>query len=99
VRDEAHRFAITAHRRRRSKGMTVSALDQIPGLGPSRQAALLAAFGSVRKLREATLDEVAAIPGFGPTTAAAVLQALTGEVASHEGPQDAPADRPGRIEA
>ncbi|MBU4213674.1 MAG: excinuclease ABC subunit UvrC [Actinobacteria bacterium] len=106
VRDEAHRFAITAHRRRRSKGMTVSALDQVPGLGPSRQAALLAAFDSVRKLREATLEEVAAIPGFGPTTAAAVLRALTGDDpppdTSHGGPDvpsDAPAGQPGRIEA
>ena len=51
VRDEAHRFAITYHRQRRSKGMTRSALDAVPGLGPARRAALLKHFGSVRKLK------------------------------------------------
>jgi excinuclease ABC subunit C len=76
VRDEAHRFAITYHRQRRSKGMTVSALDGVPGLGPSRRAALLKHFGSVRKLRAAGVDEIAALPGFGTRTATAVLAAL-----------------------
>ena len=78
VRDEAHRFAITYHRQRRSKGMTRSALDAVPGLGPARRAALLKHFGSVRKLRAADVDEIAALPGFGPRTAAAVLAALHG---------------------
>ena len=76
VRDEAHRFAITYHRQRRSKGMTSSELDAVPGLGPARRAALLKHFGSVRKLRAAEVDEIAALPGFGPRTAAAVLAAL-----------------------
>jgi excinuclease ABC subunit C len=79
IRDEAHRFAITYHRQRRSKGMTSSELDAVPGLGPARRAALLKHFGSVRKLRAADVDEIAALPGFGPRTAAAVLSALGGE--------------------
>ena len=78
VRDEAHRFAITYHRQRRSKGMTASALDGVPGLGPSRKTALLKHFGSVRKLRSADVDEIAALPGFGRRTATAVLAALQG---------------------
>jgi excinuclease ABC subunit C len=78
IRDEAHRFAITYHRQRRSKGMTASALDGVPGLGPSRKAALLKHFGSVRKLRAADVDEIAALPGFGRRTATAVLAALHG---------------------
>ena len=60
VRDEAHRFAITYHRQRRSTGMTVSELDAVPGLGPARRAALLKHFGSVRKLKAASADEIAA---------------------------------------
>lgn len=76
VRDEAHRFAIRHHRARRSKGMTVSALDAVPGLGPSRTAALLQHFGSVARLKAATVEEVAGVKGMGPTTAKAVLTAL-----------------------
>jgi excinuclease ABC subunit C len=78
VRDEAHRFAITYHRQRRSKGMTISELDAVPGLGPARRATLLKHFGSVRKLRAASADEIAAVPGFGPATASAVVTALGG---------------------
>ena len=78
VRDEAHRFAITYHRQRRSKSMVASELDGVPGLGPARKAALLKHFGSLRKLKAADLDEIAALPGFGPRTAAAVLDALHG---------------------
>ncbi len=76
VRDEAHRFAIRHHRQRRSKGMTVSALDAVPGLGPTRTAALLKHFGSVSRLKAATVDEVAQVKGMGPRTAHAVLTAL-----------------------
>jgi excinuclease ABC subunit C len=76
VRDEAHRFAITYHRQRRSAGMTASELDGVPGLGPARRQALLRHFGSVRKLRAAGVDEIAALPGFGARTAAAVVAAL-----------------------
>jgi excinuclease ABC subunit C len=78
VRDEAHRFAITYHRQRRSKGMVSSELDAVPGLGPARRAALLKHFGSLRKLKAADADAIAALPGFGPRTAAAVLAALHG---------------------
>jgi excinuclease ABC subunit C len=78
VRDEAHRFAITYHRQRRSKGMISSELDAVPGLGPARRGALLKHFGSVRKLKAASADEIAAVPGFGPATAAAVVAALGG---------------------
>jgi excinuclease ABC subunit C len=75
VRDEAHRFAITAHRKKRSKGMTVSALDTVPGLGPARSAALLKHFGSLKRLRAATAEEIATVPA---RTAAAVVAALAG---------------------
>ena len=78
VRDEAHRFAITAHRKRRSKGMTASVLDDVPGLGPARQAALLRHFGSVKRLKAASVEEIATVPGMGERTAAAVVAALTG---------------------
>ena len=80
LRDEAHRFAITYHRQRRSAGMTVSELDGVAGLGPARRSALLKHFGSVRKLRAAGVDEIAALPGFGARTAEAVVAALGGGV-------------------
>lgn len=76
LRDEAHRFAITAHRKRRSKGMTTSVLDGVPGLGPARQAALLRHFGSVKRLRAASAEEIASVQGMGDRTAAAVVAAL-----------------------
>ncbi|WP_380175756.1 excinuclease ABC subunit UvrC [Kineococcus sp. DHX-1] len=84
VRDEAHRFAITYHRSKRSKAMTTSALDGVPGLGQARKTALLRHFGSVKKLRSATAEEVAAVPGMGAKTAAAVVEALAGSSASAE---------------
>lgn len=76
VRDEAHRFAIKHHRARRSKGMTVSVLDDVPGLGPARRAALLEHFGSLTKLRAASVEELAAVRGMGARTAQAVHDAL-----------------------
>jgi excinuclease ABC subunit C len=76
VRDEAHRFAITHHRQRRSKAMTTSLLDEVPGLGPARQKALLRAFGSVKRLRTASVEEVASVQGIGPALAAVVVGAL-----------------------
>jgi excinuclease ABC subunit C len=76
VRDEAHRFAITHHRQRRSKAMTTSLLDEVPGLGPARQKALLRTFGSVKRLRTASVEEVASVQGIGPALAAAVVGAL-----------------------
>ncbi|CAN5410414.1 excinuclease ABC subunit UvrC [soil metagenome] len=76
VRDEAHRFAITYHRSKRSKRMTASALDSVPGLGEHRRKALVTHFGSVAKLKQASVEEITAVPGIGVTTAAAVLAAL-----------------------
>jgi excinuclease ABC subunit C len=77
LRDEAHRFAITSHRAKRSKDMTTSALDTVPGLGAVRRKALLKHFGSVKKIRAADAAEIAAVPGIGPQTAAAIVAALT----------------------
>ncbi|MEV7553347.1 excinuclease ABC subunit UvrC [Amycolatopsis sp. NPDC089917] len=79
LRDEAHRFAIRYHREKRSKRMQVSALDGVPGLGQARRTALIKHFGSVKKLREARLEEIEAVPGFGRRTAEAVVAALAGE--------------------
>lgn len=79
VRDEAHRFAITHHRNRRSKSMVESLLDDVPGLGEVRRRTLLRHFGSLRKLRTASLEELALVPGIGPATAAAIKTALAGE--------------------
>jgi excinuclease ABC subunit C len=76
VRDEAHRFAITFHRQRRSKRMTASALDNIAGLGETRRKALLRHFGSLKRLGQATPEEITEVPGIGRRTAEAVLTAL-----------------------
>jgi excinuclease ABC subunit C len=72
VRDEAHRFAITFHRQRRSKAMTASALDDIPGLGEVRRKALLRHFGSVKRLREASVEQIQEVPGIGVALAATI---------------------------
>jgi excinuclease ABC subunit C len=79
VRDEAHRFAITFHRQRRSKAMTASALDQIPGLGDTRRKALLRHFGSVKKVRAASEDQIREVPGIGPALAATIAQTLAAQ--------------------
>jgi excinuclease ABC subunit C len=76
VRDEAHRFAITFHRQRRSKRMTQSALDSVPGLGETRRKALLRHFGSLKRLAAATPEEIAEVPGIGRRTAESLLAAL-----------------------
>ncbi|WP_082963603.1 excinuclease ABC subunit UvrC [Mycolicibacterium peregrinum] len=78
VRDEAHRFAISYHRSKRSKRMTASALDSVRGLGEQRRKALVTHFGSVARLKEATVEEITAVPGIGVATAQAVLAALGG---------------------
>ncbi|HJE51834.1 MAG TPA: excinuclease ABC subunit UvrC [Tessaracoccus flavescens] len=78
LRDEAHRFAITHHRSRRAKHVVESVLDDVPGLGELRRKALLTYFGSLRKLRQATVDEIAEVPGFGPVLAASVKAAVAG---------------------
>ncbi|MEU4340784.1 excinuclease ABC subunit UvrC [Nocardia sp. NPDC023852] len=79
VRDEAHRFAITFHRSKRSRRMTASALDSVPGLGTARRSALVTHFGSVAKLKQATVEQITEVPGIGLATAKAVLAALQAE--------------------
>jgi excinuclease ABC subunit C len=76
IRDEAHRFAITHHRQRRSRSMVESVLDDVPGLGDVRRKVLLRRFGSLKRLRAASVDEIAAVPGFGQRTAEAIVGAL-----------------------
>ncbi|MBV9291000.1 MAG: excinuclease ABC subunit UvrC, partial [Frankiales bacterium] len=76
VRDEAHRFAITYHRQKRSRSMAQSVLDDVPGLGELRRKAILRAFGSVKRLKAASIDEIAQVPGVGRRTAEAVHAAL-----------------------
>ncbi|MCP3802296.1 excinuclease ABC subunit UvrC [Allokutzneria sp. A3M-2-11 16] len=76
VRDEAHRFAISYHRQKRSKRMTASALDGVSGLGDARKAALLKHFGSLKRLKAATVEQITEVPGVGRRTAEAVLAAL-----------------------
>jgi len=78
IRDEAHRFAITFHRQKRGKAMTVSALDGVPGLGESKRKALLAEFGSVKGIKAATLDELTGAKGIGPSLAAAIVRHFAG---------------------
>lgn len=80
MRDEAHRFGITHHRNRRSKSQTVSMLDSVPGVGPKTRDTLLTHFRSLKRVREADLDELAAV--VGPSKASIVFNAL------HEGAAD-----------
>jgi excinuclease ABC subunit C len=84
IRDEAHRFAITHHRSRRSKSMVESLLDDVPGLGEVRRKTLLKHFGSLKKLREAEVAEIALVPGIGPTTAAAIKDAVAAAATSRK---------------
>ncbi|MFE5582432.1 excinuclease ABC subunit UvrC [Kitasatospora sp. NPDC056531] len=77
VRDEAHRFAISYQRNKRSKRLTAGELDSVPGLGETRRQALLKHFGSLKKLRAATVDELCAVPGIGRRTAETVAAALS----------------------
>ncbi len=76
IRDEAHRFAITYHRKVRDKAGMESVLDSIPGIGPKRKKALLRKFGSLQGIREAPLDEIAATPGFTRALARRVLESI-----------------------
>lgn len=77
VRDEAHRFAIAFHRQRRSKAMTSSALDGIPGLGETKRKALLRHFGSVKRIRAASPVDLQAVSGIGPALAATIAAQLS----------------------
>ncbi|MDZ4654402.1 MAG: excinuclease ABC subunit UvrC [Coriobacteriia bacterium] len=76
IRDEAHRFAVEYHRELRSKAMTASVLDEVPGVGPKRKKVLLGHFGSLRKLREATVAQIAEVPGVNAIVATDVFAAL-----------------------
>ncbi|MCQ4618764.1 excinuclease ABC subunit UvrC [Corynebacterium sp. CCUG 70398] len=84
IRDEAHRFAITYHRQQRSKRMRASALDGIPGLGPARRSDLVKHFGSVKKLKAASAEEIEEVPGIGPKLAETVWQHLRKDPSSSE---------------
>ncbi|MFE1026235.1 excinuclease ABC subunit UvrC [Streptomyces sp. NPDC058818] len=109
VRDEAHRFAITYQRAKRAKRFRSSPLDDVPGLGETRKQALIKHFGSVKKLRSATIDQICEVPGIGRKTAETVAVALaratpaapavntaTGEIIDDEdGAPETTADAPG----
>lgn len=86
VRDEAHRFAVTFHRQRRSTAMTTSVLDGIPGLGPARRALLLKTFGSVKRLRAASEEDLITVPGIGATLARTIVSTLREGQASSDRP-------------
>ncbi|MGB3353322.1 MAG: excinuclease ABC subunit UvrC [Mycobacterium sp.] len=101
VRDEAHRFAISYHRSKRSKRMTASALDSVRGLGEHRRKALVTHFGSLARLKQASIDEITAVPGIGAATARAVLEALgvpaTDSAADSEAPAEVIGDDQSRV--
>jgi excinuclease ABC subunit C len=79
ARDEAHRFAVEYHRKLRSGGLEESALDEIPGIGEYRKTQLLVSFGSLSRLREAGVEEIAAVPGIGHRTAEKIYEHVHGE--------------------
>jgi excinuclease ABC subunit C len=76
LRDEAHRFAVTYHRRLRGQGQTASALDGAPGIGPARQKSLLQTFGSLQSIRRAAPEELAAAPGMNKAAATRLYEWL-----------------------
>lgn len=77
VRDEAHRFAVAYHRKKRARRALASPLDTVPGVGPARKRALLRRFGSLARLRRAGLEEIAATPGIGPSLAAKIKEQVS----------------------
>lgn len=90
IRDEAHRFAITFHRQKRSRRLTTSELDGVPGLGKTRRESLLRHFGSLRKLKAASVSELSQVSGIGPRLAEVIKTALAGSGS----PQVAASDEP-----
>jgi excinuclease ABC subunit C len=78
VRDEAHRFAIEYHRKKRERRALASPLDEVPGVGPTRKRALLRKFGSLARLSRASTEEIAATPGIGPSLAEEIAGRLRG---------------------
>ncbi len=86
IRDEAHRFAVEYHRELRRKAMTASVLDTVPGVGPKRRQTLLREFGSVKRMRQATVEQLAAVPGIPREVAEDLYAALRpiGDAAGRE---------------
>ena len=76
LRDEAHRFAITYHRDLRAQRSVRSAFDDLPGVGPKRKRELLKVFGSIKRVRDAPVEQIAAVPGIGPSLAARIKATL-----------------------
>ena len=85
MRDEAHRFAITYHRRLRNRIIRESALDEIPGIGPARKIQLLQRFGSVSRIAKASVEELCEVSGINPVMAEAILRAVTPGGGNHRG--------------
>ena len=79
LRDEAHRFAIGTHRQARSRGFTKSQLSEIPGIGPLRKKLLMKTFGSVQRVRQASLQDLLEVEGLGPAAAREVWRFFHGE--------------------
>ncbi|WP_234336210.1 excinuclease ABC subunit UvrC [Streptomyces sp. NRRL S-920] len=111
VRDEAHRFAITYQRAKRAKRFKAGPLDEVPGLGDARKRTLIKHFGSVKRLRSATIDQICEVPGIGRKTAEAIVAAFaraapaapavnmaTGEIMEDEEPTSAGASDTGAEE-
>ncbi|MDN6520300.1 MAG: excinuclease ABC subunit UvrC [Yaniella sp.] len=84
LRDESHRFAIKAHRSKRSSSMIQSVLDEVPGLGEKRRKELLKHFGSLKKVRQASIEDLQVVSGVGPKLAQAIYDTLTNQSASKE---------------
>lgn len=84
LRDESHRFAIQAHRSKRSSSMIQSVLDEVPGLGEKRRKDLLKHFGSLKKVRQASIEDLQVVSGVGPKLAQAIYDTLTDQSASKE---------------
>lgn len=84
IRDEAHRFAIEYHRTLRGKAGVTSGIERIPGIGAKRRTALLKRFGSLQRLKEASVEEIAGVEGMNPTIAATIFAELHGEDTAHD---------------
>ena len=79
LRDEAHRFAVTYQRNKRSKSAFRSELDELKGVGPKRKKALVRTFGSVRNIKAASVDEIASVDGIGPVLAQEIFESLNSQ--------------------